>query len=516
MVHEPSWRSTGPRLRSLTTAGIAALAVLVAVVGCSKGRSAAPATSAPAAAPVAVSTQGTLSAAERLYGSSATADSRVRYQPAVVLIHRGASAVKSVAADGLSWTMDGGDPDVAKLQVGSIMLATSLGTGRVAAISHVGSDVQVILVPVSLTDVLADGDISSTQPLALSAPLYYSTPDRPGLVEQQNTASPSATPSVRSFSSAARQPAVRLVDAVNPTSIPWPVHGPMLPPVTNPTAANVDNFSALPICCSGSTGLNLTYNQDGARLIVRLELQVSRPSVNFHLKISGGHLDDASVSLNGASGVKITIEAATVNSAANFRSPSIEIPVSITFPLFGTPIPMTATITQAFNVSLQLGGAAYFKTHGSFALEGTLGFGLTNGQPHADAATLSSSDSLLGNIESASIAASALSLHWGLRASVGIGVQGFTAGAWYQLTTGLALDANGITSGNLDACVEGSVDVNGSYGVGYSIPKVVASIVNAFLTLLHTAPIAASGGPSWGPTLLWRVPLAKRCHLRAP
>jgi hypothetical protein len=90
------------------------------------------------------------------------------------------------------------------------------------------------------------------------------------------------------------------------------------------------------------------------------------------------------------------------------------------------------------------------------------------------------------------------------------------AGVWYQLTTGVGLVADGMASGNIAPCVDGSARITGSYGVGYSIPKVVAQVVNQFLTVVNLAPIAASGGPQWGPSTLWEVLGSQRCHLRAP
>ena len=133
-----------------------------------------------------------------------------------------------------------------------------------------------------------------------------------------------------------------------------------------------------------------------------------------------------------------------------------------------------------------------------------------------DASAFVVTDSLLSHIEHRAVASSAVVAHWGLRIAVGIGVHGFMAGVWYQLTTGVGLVADGMASGNIAPCVDGSARITGSYGVGYSIPKVVAQVVNQFLTVVNLAPIAASGGPQWGPSTLWEVLGSQRCHLRAP
>ena len=49
--------------------------------------------------------------------------------------------------------------DVKKLKVGSVMLLTNIGAGRVTQLDDVDGDVAVSYGPAKLTDVIADGDL---------------------------------------------------------------------------------------------------------------------------------------------------------------------------------------------------------------------------------------------------------------------------------------------------------------------------------------------------------------------
>jgi hypothetical protein len=74
---------------------------------------------------------------------------------------------------------------------------------------------------------------------------------------------------------------------------------------------------------------------------------------------------------------------------------------------------------------------------------------------------------------------------------VGVGTLGFAAGPYVDLQTLLtALKQSSTTT--LD-CRQATFSVSLGAGIGYSMPKVVASVINAVLKLFGASPIPSSG-----------------------
>jgi len=100
---------------------------------------------------------------------------QVRYQPDVVMIGGGASAVRGVSDDGLTWTIDGSAKGAQDLSVGKIMFATSRAVGRVLAIEPRGKDLAVKLGPVTLTQIIRDAKIDINEKLPPDAFVSYAS-----------------------------------------------------------------------------------------------------------------------------------------------------------------------------------------------------------------------------------------------------------------------------------------------------------------------------------------------------
>src|SRR5207237_8560423 len=94
------------------------------------------------------------------YGANPTG---ADYQPDVVVVGGGAAAIRSASSNGLVWTIAKAAPAADKLTVGSVMVLTSVATGRVAAIHDDGDARVVTLAPVNLTDVIRNGAIAVDQ-----------------------------------------------------------------------------------------------------------------------------------------------------------------------------------------------------------------------------------------------------------------------------------------------------------------------------------------------------------------
>jgi hypothetical protein len=407
---------------------------------------------------------------ERRFGGSITRYAGVVYQPDVVLIGGGANAIRSESPDGLTWTIDAHAPGASDLRIGKIMLATTFAAGRVLKLTHVGPNVQAVIGPAALTDIIRDGTFDSNGPIALARPIVY------------KTTLPKKAPKAR-----------RTQDASS---------------VTGGSGA----FTTTPLCCTNGLGVRLGYQNGAGRLSASVWLYVKQPTVNFRIRIAGGRLLEASVELHGVGGLRYEIHAATKNSSGDFRSGPTSVPGSLTIPLAG---PLGITLTQSFDVSMQLAGAASLDSSGDYAVTGMFGFGFGSGSAKPQDLHMQTRKPITESTVSLGVGENALSLGWKLRATVGIGAVGFSAGAWYAIDSGLAVVADGSHLNSLKfGCVTAAINVRSQFGVGYTIPDYARSVINAFLGALGAKPIPATGGPSWGPFTIWNMPGTQWCPPR--
>jgi hypothetical protein len=493
-------------------AGAALVAVLLAgASACSSSKSSS---SSGGGSPVTVSDTRTLSGNELSYGPSVAAIAGAVYQSDVVLIGGGANAIRGADSTGLVWTVDGTAPGASQLAVGKVMAATSFATGRVLKLTHVGSNVQVTLGPVALTDVFSQLDISSSSSgVALGQPLAYSYPDTPA---SQTDPSSGADAGPSSTTSSAPPTAPKAQGFLGPSdngtsSVSLPA------PTVQPKAIHQGEFSLTPYCCSPSQGVRIAYDNGTGRMAAKVGLVMNgKPLLDFHISIGGGGIKEAVFELHGPDAIEFSFEAATMDKTGNYKSPTLRLPVGLTFPLAG--IPFTITLTQSIYGSIQLAGKAAFSTEGQYAISGaTLGFSYRNGHFSAVTPSISTKISALKNATSLSAGINALTLGYGARLSAGIGVLGFNAGPYFDVGASLAIAKDGsppqtsLTAG----CVTAAVYVQGSYGVGYEIPASVAEFVNGFLKLVNAKPIAKSGGINWGPYTIWNPGRGQDCLKRS-
>ena len=184
--------------------------------------------------------------------------------------------------------------------------------------------------------------------------------------------------------------------------------------------------------------------------------------------------------------------------------------LELDIPLSVAGLPVTLSIHQLFNVGLGLSGRAELATSGEYALGGTLGFALVDGAVSVLKPTLSTTKSALDNVQSIAVAPQGLTFSYAVRLGIGIGPPGLNAGLWYQVAAALGLATSGaqidqLQGTSLVTCKTISLSLQGRYGVGYQIPKLVADAVNLFLRVFFpkARPLAPVGGPSWGPSILF-------------
>ena len=163
----------------------------VAIVGAS-GCGRAPPHSVTAASPSTESTSPSgdgaelakppvLSDAEVRFGASLVPNSQITYQPDVIVLARGAEAIKSQSSDGFTWTLDANAPGASQIQLHKILFATGRIVGRVFKLERKGDDLAVTLGPVELTEIFKEAHISYKGTLnPADAIVYLAPPDYPG------------------------------------------------------------------------------------------------------------------------------------------------------------------------------------------------------------------------------------------------------------------------------------------------------------------------------------------------
>lgn len=448
----------------------------------------------------------TLHGNELHYGESVRPTPGIVYQPNVVIIGDGADAVRSVSSDGLVWTIDAGAPGASDLAVGKIMLATTFGAGRVLKLTRSGDTDQVVLGPVTITDVIRDGELRSSAPVPLSDALVYTTPGQPSVApapSQHTTQSTAERPLTPASQAAGFANSSQALPSVPTGQLPVPTHG--------SGTVSASDFRLSPFFDGNDGGVHIGYSKNGARLQATFGMHFIAPYATFVIKVDNGGLDEASVQLHGGVSIKLAFAAATMETADLPGGTTVAIPATIAFPLnFG--LPLTLTLTQTFYMSLQLEGRASLSTHGEYRLTGTIGFGYRAGHPFASSLSSGLIDPMTAHTMSLSVGTNAITVAWGLKIGVGVGALGFEASAWYELYFSASLVAAPTEDVLNPGCVKDSIYIGGRYGIGWRVPQVVVAVVNAFFSLLGVNPIAAQGGDEWDAGVIWRPRPGNYCR----
>jgi hypothetical protein len=441
------------------------------------------------------------------YGLAPHPDHGTTFQPDVVLVDGGASAIKSVSSDGLTWTLSATAVGVGDLEPGRVMFLTDRGVGKVAAVTNTPSGVAVTIAPVDLTEVIKDGDFGSKRAVPLSDPVvvsgegaFWSDPERQqeaGVETGQGADLPTEPATFR-----VGGPARSLDRPPAPSAI-----------VAETAKASTGAFDLTAGCCSNGVGTDLKYAKNGLTMNGHIGLAMSKPTATFRLKIAGGKVQRAGLSVGGGGTISATLNAVTQpNKATNGTSPPLAMDFAFSVPMgefFGVPLSMV--VTQRFTMAVNIPGQAKLVTDGTVKLGSTLGFSYANGTfVNNTSATLDSQGSLKAT-NSIAVGISYAVFDYNVRFTVGLGYLGFVAGvflafgAHLMAAVGAPIGFN-IAQGATDPiehCKSIQADLWVDYGVGYTIPTTVAKLVNYFLKAFNAAPIPTSGGLShgWTPVL---------------
>jgi hypothetical protein len=485
-----------------------------------------------------------LSESEIHFGIAPKRGPGVTYQDDIILMEHGDKAIQSFASDGLSWALDANAPQVNEIQEGKILFATDRCVGKVLAVRRNGNSVSVVLGPVQLTELIKEGTFAYDQPLDLSNAIAVVAPDYPAAVGskalQQEIAQPSTTSSngaVHSFrrsvsyytvSKQGKWTPMRTVTAGTPalvnavyhpdfsslTPVAFQAQAPSLGgqaspiPVPAPQLQQLEFNDLQATPCSidcGGIGAKIYQEKDGVKVSISVVFHLNHPRFVFGAHVYGSGIE-AHMQLFGGAGVTATIDAAT---GANFSSIQANIkelglvPAEINIPLGGL-VPLTAKLSQALDITSGFSAKnSVLHGEGSLDLDGEISasYSTSNGWDIAKpSATVK--NNLAGLISGASMGINSFVFAFSQRLMVGVGTLGFAAGPYVDLLTTLTVLKQ--SSATWADCRQATFAMSLGAGIGYSMPKIVANVINAVLKFFGAKPI-----PSWGSI----VALPKRVDL---
>ena len=497
--------------RVSSLAATLAVALLAALGACKSHKPPAPPASAPPSTPDTTTPPAgpvsygpgprpldprTLTPAELNFGVSPTHNDAITYQDNVVVMEKGAQAIKSVSPDGMTWTFDANAPQVAQIQTGQVVLATSRAAGRVLAVQRNGSDVSLVLGPVELTDVIKEADVHYDQPVDLQSMVAYSSPNYPGATGEMDklTADASTGDGTSITTAVLTEAEVARFRAMQAPSLP---SVPSVPGIGPPSSTSLGDFTTIPFCCGG-LGIKLLHNGDDMKVLAYAVLRLSKPSLTFDLKIHGGQVQTAKIVLNGAAGLTVHIEAASPKGLAGNINKQFLVPVDLSIPIGGMGVPFAVTLHQQLLIQTAFTAQnSTLSTTGDYSFSGEIYMGLNNGSWGVGAPTSFHTNQSLGqSLDGLSLGVTGMVFGMEGRVIVGIGAFGFVTGPYlgYSAIVGLTRGSDqakmlvGVT------CRGTILNIGLNVGIGYQMPAPVTKAINAVLHALNAGPIQGSGG----------------------
>ena len=484
-----------------------------------------------------------LTDSEMRFGIAPKRGPGVTYQDGIILMEHGDKAIQSFASDGMSWTFDANAPQVNEIQDGKVLFATDRCAGKVLAVQRNGSSVSVVLGPVQLNELVKEGNFAYDQPLDLNNAIAVVAPDYPGALGskalQQEIQKPTTTsrnekqhsyrrsvnyyvvsndgkwtpmhtvtsggPSFRDAAYHPDPPSASLAafqgqgTIPGGTGVPIPgTGGNAIPPIPLPQLKQLtfNNLQAYPCALDcGGIGAKVYQEKDGVKVWVSIIFHLNHPHIVFGASVGGGGVN-AHVQLFGGAGVTVTVDATTGSDFANVQANIKElglIPAEINVPIGGLYVPLTAKLSQALDITTGFSAkTSVLHGEGSLDMDGEISASYTTGNGwDIPKPTATVKNNLAGLISGVSMGINSFVFAFDQRLMVGVGALGFAAGPYVDLLT--TLTALKQTSASTFDCRQATFQVQLGAGIGYSMPKVVASVINAVLGLFGAKPI-----PPWG------------------
>ncbi len=479
-----------------------------------------------------------MSESELRFGIAPKRGAGVTYQDNIILMEHGDKAITSFASDGMSWTFDANAPQVSDIQEGKILFATGRCAGKVLAVQKSGNKVSVILGPVQLNELVKEGNFAYDQPLDLNNATAVVAPDYPGALNSQALQQEIAKPSNTSYrlkphsfrrelryfvvSDDGRWTPMRTVSPARPRllyadyhsrraslvpaafQVPIPGAG-NVPPVPSPVPVpvpqipplNFNGLQASPCAVNcGGIGLKLYQEKDGVKVWLSIVFHLNHPHIVFNASVRKDGSVNAVVQLFGGAGVTVTFDAVTGDDFKEIKANIKEIgliPAEINVPIGGLFVPLTAKLSQSIDITTGFSAkTSRLHAEGKIDLDGEISASYAGGKgwditkPEAKV-----TNNLAGLVSGVSVGINSFVFAFDQRLMVGVGALGFAAGPYVDLLTYLtALKQSSTTWVD---CRQATFGISLGAGIGYSMPKVVASVINAVLSLFHAKPIPSTG-----------------------
>ncbi|HEY2779323.1 MAG TPA: hypothetical protein VGI90_01000 [Steroidobacteraceae bacterium] len=437
----------------------------------------------------------TLTPTQVKFGIAPKRDPSVEYQPNVIVMEQGDKAIKSIAGDGMSWTFDANAPQVSDFQEDKIVFATGRAVGRVLALKKDGDSVTVILGPVTLGEIIKNGNFAYDGPIALDSVIAYSAPDypEPPPADATKTSDLYAPPIMHMDDAGAG----RLLKAQLLTTPQIPTQ--YVQDVNAVQSVDIQDMTSSVYATSGGVGMQLKYNQNGLSVKTRAEISIRNSGLSFFLSFKNGLPDVFGLQLKGAAGVMLAMDA---SAAQNFQvniHKTLYIPIDLSIPL-GGPVPLSLTFAQSFSISTGFSArTSVLNAKGDYGFSGGVVAGCWHGSCRASVPAEVHANADLGNtVLGVSVGINSLVLGSSIRAMAGLGGFGFATGVYGGLRfTGTILRAADIAF----PCRQGTIDSYIDSGVGYAMPQWVATAINIFLKPFTKKRVDAIGSFVKGPSL---------------
>jgi len=411
----------------------------------------------------------------------------VKLRPDVHVVEQGPAAVRAVAANGLSWTLD---PKITgPIEVGRVLLVTNRCAGRVLATRPVGDQVEVVFGPTELTEYIEKADVSAEEPIDFSQATVFSAPDYPG-AESKVGGSP-APAAWNDYAPRASHAVYTRDDRLRDA------HGELLQ-VQNEEIQEDPRFKVEPFLDTTSLGVQITSYNDVIKMLGDVRLRFSAPTLSFDLKIDDSKLITTSVRLSGSAALIVTFRAHSNRGVHGNVRTRYFIPMDCMFPmgaLSELPVPFAATMRHMFMLQTAFSSKGNVDAVGQYGLDGAIEMSFGGGGIKFGAPTnFSVQRSLTKSTTGVTMGPAGLILTHQVRAIVGIGAFGFVTGPYVGVTSTAAVTKGSSAGMMKEQCREGTLRMSVHAGVGYQIPRSVAGAINSVLSLFHVKGIHAEGG----------------------
>jgi hypothetical protein len=499
----------------------------------------------------------TMTPSEVQFGVAPKHSPDVDYAPDAIIMEQGDRAIKSVASDGISWTFDANAPQVSDFQVGKIVFATGRAVGKVLSLQKNGSTVTAILGPIELTDVVTRGRFVMNQPVDADKMIAYVAPDWPGANDSASytqtammdgSGAAGASPLVVSTSSHGvwTPTAMSRADIVDASShqvrrhlprwarenfarydrelaalrrkqapgVPGMPQGvPRVPsiPMIDPGASkalgavpsvNVNNNDVRIENVANNSYVGVTYYfvPKGSKMAATAQglISLESPVVRAVLVINHSHIDSAGISMAGAAGIRLRMDAnSATDKVINFHL-SHFVPIDFSIPLAG-PLPISLTFATFFNINSAFSAkSSMMASEGEYTFSGGIWAGRANGQWTVAVPAHFTAVKSLGNTAAGlSLGINSATLAFGIRTMVGIGAFGFNTGAFATVRFGGSILLSPTES---YSCRQGNIESWIDTGLGYQLPGFATAAINFFLTPITGKAIDAVGTLAKGPS----------------